>query len=335
MPFRDVIGHRRLVALLSRSVHRGTLPPSLILAGPAGVGKRLVAAAIAEALNCTDPQHSSALEHDACGACPSCRRIARGVHADVVVVEPGDNGSIRIDQVRDIIERANFRPFEGRRRVVIIDQADALVVAAQNALLKTLEEPPASSVFLLVTSKPDLLLPTVQSRCPRLRFRPLGPEEVAEALVSRGRAPAEAHAVAAMAEGSIGLALQASAGELVDARDVALRVLTRSADAADRQRADSAKDLLTGTGSGGNADRERLAVHLRAMESLLRDVELLATGAAGASLANPDVRPSLERLTAYRGQRGVEAFAALDRALEALDANAGVKVVADWVALNV
>src|SRR6266446_4871037 len=189
MPFRDVIGHRRLVALLARGVHRESLPPSLILSGPSGIGKRLVAFATAQALNCTAPLpggsspsgdvSEASLEADACGMCAACARIARGVHPDVLLVEPGDSGAIKIDQVRDIVDRAAYRPFEGRRRAVIIDEADALMPAAQNALLKTLEEPPPSSVFMLVTSRPDMLLATVQSRCPRLRFRPLGADDVA------------------------------------------------------------------------------------------------------------------------------------------------------------
>jgi DNA polymerase-3 subunit delta' len=342
MPFRDVIGHRRLVSLLSRSIRQGRLPPSLLFAGPSGVGKRLVATATAQVLNCTelkrnDESRGEAVELDACGRCPSCLRIARGVHADVLIVEPGDNGSIKIDQVRDIVERASYRPFEGRCRVVIIDQADALVAAAQNALLKTLEEPPSASVFLLVTSRPDMLLATVRSRCPQLRFRPLAPDEVAAALVKRGRSASEAHAVAAAADGSIGSALGASADEIVDARDAALRVLSQAAANDGRRRfsLDGAKDLLEKTGAGGAADREQLAVHLRAMSSLVRDIELLGTGADADLLANPDVRPALDRLAAYRGERGVRVFAAIDRALGALDANAGVKTVADWVALEI
>src|SRR6266849_5766850 len=146
MPFRDVIGHRRLVGLLSRSVHRESLPPSLIFAGPAGVGKRLAAIATAQALNCLaphisvrlkpdptddalkpDPTDDHHIEIDACGTCAACTRIARGVHPDVLVVEPGDTGSIKIEQVRDIVDRAGYRPFEGKRRVVIIDEADALL----------------------------------------------------------------------------------------------------------------------------------------------------------------------------------------------------------------
>jgi DNA polymerase III subunit delta' len=295
MPFRDIIGHRRLLDLLARSIARQTLPPSLIFEGPTGAGKRATAIAVAQALNCMQSGP------DACGECAACGKITRGVHPDVLIVEPGDSGSIKIEQVRDIADRANYRPFEGRRRVIIIDEADALVTAAQNALLKTLEEPPSTSVFILATARPDMLLPTVRSRCIRLRFAAGAADEIDH-----------------------------------DAREVAERVLAQTARAADPgRRLDSAKELLTNTGAGSAEDRGQVASYLRAMGSLLRDVEVLATRADERVLANPDVRPALERLAqAYAGERGVRAFTAIDQALMALDRNAGVKVVADWVVLQ-
>jgi DNA polymerase-3 subunit delta' len=295
-------------------VARDALPPSLIFAGPAGVGKRLTAIAVAQALNCQRPSPQApshqpraaspeppAPSIDACGACAACTRIARGVHPDVLVLEPGDNGSIRIDQVREVIDRAAYRPFEGRRRVVIIDPADALVAAAQNALLKILEEPPSSSIFILVAPRPDVLLPTVRSRCIRLWFAEGATHQIDE-----------------------------------DARSVAQRVLAYAASTPDpRRRIEGAKDLLAGTGRGGASDREQLAAHLRAMASLLRDAELLATRADAGQLANPGARSALDGLTrTYQGARGVRAFAAVDRALGALDRNAGVKTVADWLVLE-
>jgi DNA polymerase-3 subunit delta' len=333
MPFRDVIGHRRLIDLLSRAVSKGSLPPSLIFTGPAGVGKRLAAVATAQALNCSN--RNSADATDACGTCAACLRIARGVHPDVPLIEPGDSGAIKVDQVRDIIDRAAYRPFEGNRRVVIIDEADVLVPQAQNALLKTLEEPPSASVFVLVTARPDMLLSTVLSRCPRLRFGRLAPDDVAAALVRMGRSESEARAIAATANGSVGRALEASGDALLEAREVAGRVLARAAGTNDpRQRLEGSKDLLEKTGSSGAADREQLAMHLRVMASLVRDVELLATSADRRVLANPDAQPMIARLTAYGGERGVRAFTAIDEALVALTHNAGVKVVADWVMLE-
>ena len=339
MPFRDVIGHRRLINLLARSVARQSLPPSLIFAGPAGVGKRLTAIALAQALNCLKPQRTKDAPDsvDACGACAACKRIARGVHPDVTEIKPDEKGSIKIEPVREMINSAGYRPFEGKRRVVIIDEADALERGAQNALLKTLEEPPSGSVFVLVTSRPDVLLPTVRSRCPELRFRALGNDELAQALIARGLSETEARTVAATAGGSVGQALEAGAAELVEARDVAQRVLAHvAANREPRRRLDGAKELLAGTGSGGAADREQLATHLRAMAAILRDVELLSLGSiAGLTLANPDIEAALDRLKpAYAGDRGVRAFAAVDRALVALERNASPKIVADWLLLE-
>jgi DNA polymerase-3 subunit delta' len=340
MPFRDVVGHRRIIELLARSVSRDSLPPSLIFAGPGGVGKRLTAVALAQRLNCQKPNQvkpdPTGDAADACGKCAACVRIARGVHPDVFVLEPGDSGSIKIEQVREVIDRAGYRPFEGRRRVVIIDEAHALVPAAQNALLKTLEEPPSSSVFILVTAHPDVLLPTVRSRCPRLNFRPLSPGEIAGVLAARGQTEAAARAVAATADGSLGRALEASADDFVEAREIAGRVLAHAAAAPDpRRRIEGAKDLLTNTGAGGASDRAQLAVYLRAMGSLLRDIALLATRADASRLANPDLRPRLDRLTTvFQGARGVRAFDAVDEALAALERNAGVKIVADWLVME-
>src|ERR671922_2994892 len=99
MPFRDIIGHRRLVSLLSRAVARDTVPPALLFAGPQGVGKRRVALAVAEALNCLTPVADAVFERDACGTCAACRRIARGGHPDVITLEPGETGSIKIETV--------------------------------------------------------------------------------------------------------------------------------------------------------------------------------------------------------------------------------------------
>jgi DNA polymerase-3 subunit delta' len=337
MPFRDIVGHRRLVALLARSVRRGTLPPSLIFAGPAGVGKRLTATSLAQALNCLHPlDNPDPLDLDACGACAACTRVARGIHPDVLVLEPGDSGAIKIDEVRDAVDRASYRPFEGRRRVVIVDEADALVAPAQNALLKTLEEPPPSSVFVLVTSRPDMLLATVRSRCPQLRFRPLAATDIASELVKRGAQEAEARAVAASADGSLAHALAASAEEFVEARETAALVLAKAAEVRDpRRRIETARDLLAKTGAGGATDREQLAAHLRAMASILRDIELLGARGDARTLANGDLRRTLDGLAdAYRGDRGLRAFEAVDQALLALDRNGGVKVVADWLVLH-
>jgi DNA polymerase-3 subunit delta' len=335
VPFRAIVGHRRLVSLLARAAARQTVPPSLLLAGPDGVGKRRVALALAETLNCTSPIATPDLERDACGECASCRRIARGMHPDVIVVEPGDMGSIKIDAVRDVIDRSQYRPFEGRLRVVVIDDADALMPAAQNALLKILEEPPPSSVFVLVSAIPDALLPTVRSRCPRLRFGPLTPGEIVEVLKrDHSYSEPDARVVAADAEGSVGRALEAASSDLAEARAQAQRLLEQTARVADpAKRINLVKDLV---GKGPSvSERDQLAVCLRALSSLLRDLGILSTRADARMLANADVKDELSRLTStFDSARSVRAFAAVDQALVALERNASPKVVADWLVLQ-
>jgi len=271
------------------------------------------------------------LGDDACGVCGPCTRIARGVHADVLVVEPGDSGSIKIDQVREAIDRAAYRPFEGRRRLVLIDAADALVGEAQNALLKTLEEPPPSSVFVLVTSRPDLLLPTVRSRGHRLRFCALAESDVAAVLMkNHGFGEADAHAAAATSDGSIGRALEESTEEAIEARDTASRVLHAVAGTTNPQRRLEGSRALAGSG-----DREDVWRRLLALSSLLRDVSVLTSHADERVLANADLAPQLTPLVrAFDGARAVRAFSAVDRALWAIDRNASPKIVADWLVLQ-
>ena len=278
MPFRSITGHRRILELLSRSIAGGSLPPSLIFSGPRGVGKRLVAQAVAQALNCTAQLGASTerlpgeLVLDACGKCPTCKRIARGVHSDVLMVSPGDNGSIKIEQVRDVIDRTMYRPFEGRRRVTILDDADALIQAAQNSLLKTLEEPPSSSVFILVTSRPDALLPTVRSRCSQIRFGRLSSGDVAAVLEGAHKyARREALAVAAASDGSVGRALNTRAEDFSDARGDAEALLRSARNRSDaRTRVERAKDLIKGGSGPAAAEREHLGLRLQALASLAR-----------------------------------------------------------------
>jgi hypothetical protein len=175
-----------------------------------------------------------------------------------------------------------------------------MLAPAQSALLKVLEEPPPATVFMLVTGRPDMLLPTVHSRCPRLRFQSAEREPIDE-----------------------------------DVRDAARDVLVDIAGTDDpERRLDAAKDLLPKGGSG-KVERDHVAARLRAMASLLRDVEVLATRADVRVLANSDVRPDLDRLTkSFGGDRGMRAFTAVDQALTALDENANAKIVADWLVLQ-
>jgi DNA polymerase-3 subunit delta' len=341
MTLRDIIGHRRLTTLLARAIARDSLPPTLLFAGPSGVGKWAVARATAQAVNCLDPvkpagEPAPHLEMDACGRCRACDRIARGVHVDVLALEPDDKASIKIDLVRDTLSRTGFRPFEGRKRVILIREADTLEPTSQNALLKSLEEPPPGTMFILTTAVPGVLLPTVRSRCMRLRFGRLTSPEVTAALVrDHDYKDSEAREAAPLADGSLGQALALIDNDLTMFRELAIGLLQHTARRGDAQsRVQAASALHTG-GSKKERTREDVAIVLRLMASMLRDLEAINAGADRAVLANPVLTGDLESLAgAYAGERARAAFGAVDRALTALERNAGTKVVTEWLAVQ-
>ena len=334
MPFRDIAGHGSLRTLIAAAARRGTLPPSLIFAGPAGVGKHMTAVALAQFVNCLQPVDP--LNSDACGECQSCRRISRRVHADIIFIAPGDTGTIKIDAIRDVVERSGYRPFEGRRRFVIIDEADSIMAAAQDSLLKTLEEPPNGTTFVLVTAAPGSLLPTILSRCHHLRFGRLAPAEVAEVLMRcHEYEPGDAHTAAAMADGSVGRALEGGTDAFVEAREAALQLLELVADEPAPARRLQASAGLPGAGRG-KADRDALGQSLAALASLLRDLGALAARADQRALANADLGKKLERLLrGFDGDRVLRSFAAVDKAVDALGRNASPKIVADWLVFQI
>jgi DNA polymerase-3 subunit delta' len=198
MPFSELIAQDRALAPLRSALRRGALHHAYLFGGPEGVGKAQAAQLLAQAANCEGPGAPG--RDDPCGECGPCRKIAKGVHPDVLVLreertmakagawEPkggrAPSKDVVVDQIRDVVDRRlSMRRFEGRRRFVVIDPADAMNVAAQNALLKTLEEPPDDTTLVLVASSPDALLPTVRSRCMRVSFAPLPPEAVAARLM--------------------------------------------------------------------------------------------------------------------------------------------------------
>jgi DNA polymerase-3 subunit delta' len=331
-----IAGHRRVLGLLARAIERGTLPPALLFAGPAGVGKFAVARAAAAALNCPEPVPAPAGQGlDACGRCRSCDRIERRVHVDVLEIEPDEKASIKIDVVRDVLERAAYRPFEGRRRVAIFRDADALEPQAQNALLKSLEEPPPSTVFILTTAVPGVLLPTVRSRCMRLSFGRLTEREVADVLVQvHGIAEPEARAQAALSDGRVDAALALVSADIAELRELALALLQNAARGMPVKEKLQTAAVVARAGKD-ERPREEIALILRMAASMLRDLELLNSGGDRQALANAVVAKELQALAPrFAGERARSAFVATDRALAALERKAGTKVVSDWIAVQ-
>jgi DNA polymerase-3 subunit delta' len=330
MPFAEIVGQDRAIASLRAALRRDALHHAYLFGGPEGVGKGTAARLLAQAANCTGPGTADgALADDPCGACGPCRKIAKGVHPDVLFLaeervmakagtwEPRGGKSpskdIVVDQVRDVaLRRLALRRFEGRRRFVVVDPADAMNPQAQNALLKTLEEPPPGTTLVLVASNPDALLPTIRSRCLRVTFAPVPAGLVAERLEAAGRSPEAARFAAALSGGSLGRALRLPEGEgLVEERAAIL-------DAAGLH-GDDAGGWLSYAARHGK-DRERAAATCDLLALWLRDV---LAARAGAALLLTDVGEAT-RGAAARTTPGEVArrAAAVRKAAEALVQNA-------------
>ena len=203
MPFSHVIGQEHIIRLLKNSLRDSRIAHAYLFVGPDGIGKTTVAKTLAQALNC------SREDSDACGICPACRRIENSSHPDVTWVRPtGLSRRVGIDDIRRLRQQISLKPYQGRKKVYLITEADRMTAQASNALLKTLEEPPANSILILITSHPASLFPTIISRCQMMRFSPLNPGHIEDYLVKKlNLPPGKARLLSRLSEGRLGKAL--------------------------------------------------------------------------------------------------------------------------------
>lgn len=290
MTLAAVLGQERAVGALRAGLRAKALHHAWLFAGPEGVGKELAAVGLAQALVCTERRD------EGCGTCAACLRAERRNHPDVQWVLPEDEAvrrgfagrsdfahvpskEIRVEQVRRLQERLALRALEGPHKVVLVLSAHAMNAAAQNALLKTLEEPPAGTVLVLVTASADRLLPTIRSRCAKARFGPLPRELLVRELVARrGVDTATAEAAAAMAGGSLGRVLELDVAALTARREVIAGF--------DALRESDARGWLQLAERWGE-DRGAAEAALGILEVWLRDVAVAQVG--GGALVNADL----------------------------------------------
>lgn len=204
--WHSLLGHDQAIAQLRRVVREGALASAYLLTGPAGIGKRTLAGIVAQQVFCPECRP----DDGPCGQCRTCRRIAAGQHPDVLILAPDPEKArpeIPIAAARAVCAQLQLHPLEGGHKFVLIDQADTLHPAAANAILKTLEEPPAHSHFFLISARPHRLLPTIRSRCQTIALGPLPDAQLLSYLERQGMESAEARQRVTLAEGSIGRAL--------------------------------------------------------------------------------------------------------------------------------
>jgi DNA polymerase-3 subunit delta' len=219
--FRDILGQERVLNYLKAALSRGRLAHAYLFLGPEGVGKESVARALAGALNCTEPLEDG----DACGVCPSCKRLAAGTHPDFLIIRPTSKErppKIVIEQIREFRRVTAYPPVAGGWRVALIKPGEDLKDESANALLKTLEEPPAQNLLILTAGVEADLFPTVVSRAQKLAFTPLPYPLITRELIRRELSPSQAALLAALSGGSLGRALAMEPEELLRQRQQVL-----------------------------------------------------------------------------------------------------------------
>ncbi len=279
MPFCDIYGQERQIAILQNAIRRRRVPHAYLFYGIPGIGKKTVALALASTLNCREG-HA-----DFCGRCPSCRKVIRRTHPDVVIIEP-EGLFIKIDRIRDLQNQTQFRPLEGRKKVFVVADADRMNDASANALLKTLEEPSPSNVLILTTSRLHRLPQTIVSRCQKVRFQPLRPETVASFLIDSGETdPVSAQIAAAAAGGSIGKVLEIRTGLLYEFKDEIAEVFSGGL---------SSLDMIFLAESFGK-DRETALQRLDIFREWCRDVLIYRELHDEGGLMHPDMAEATKR----------------------------------------
>ena len=282
MTFDRIIGHERQKDFLRRTLANNRLAHAYLFEGPQGVGKRLTALALSRAVFCA--------EGTGCGECTPCRKIDHNNHPDLQIVEP-DGKQIKIEQIRELQKTLSFRPVESSRRVCLIDQADKMNPAAANALLKTLEEPSAETVIILLSSRPEALLTTVLSRCQRLPFNRLPQSCIESALAEqRGFEQKDAHIIAALADGSFQLALDRDPAFYLEHRIDLLKRVTALSPGSILPLLELAKDL--------SADKETIPETVELLQSFYRDLLLFRYGQPVERLVNIDLQEKIRRIAA-------------------------------------
>ncbi len=340
--FDELTGNTRVKEVLKRMLRSGRLPGALLFTGEEGVGKKQFALEVARALNCRSPQN-----FEACDRCPSCIRITRinyperedaeewkqiiwTDHPDVgIVVAP--KRVLQVEQMRQIEREANFRPFEGKSRFFLIDEAEKLNDASANALLKVLEEPPRTAHLILITARPAMLLPTILSRCQMIRFSPLTPSEIETHLTKNQHVDGDTARLRAQAAGgSIGRALSGDVETFTSQRKAMLNVLNDLVISGNRAQLLRSSEVLNEA-----QYKDEFEERLNVLETLIRDAWMLALGVESDRLVNGDLSSELKKISnQLDSSRAADWILQIEDMREQLIVNINRKVATDALLLT-
>jgi DNA polymerase-3 subunit delta' len=321
--FAQIVGHPKQLETLRLALAHGRLHHAYLFVGATGVGKKTIALGLAKAIHC------SAATGDFCGECADCARIEDGNHPDVRLIEPlAGKKEISIQQIRELEKALNLRSFSGNKKIVILDPATLMNLSAQNALLKTLEEPPRDSLLVLIAANVGGLLPTLRSRCLRVSFAALSRNQVAAFLVSQKKVPVEeAELLAAMSMGSLEAVAAVDPQELLARRHRWIGLLLQVASGDYRTAAETAETLAS--------TKEESLGFLHWAEGWYRDLLVYTITKNRQQVVNVDMLPQIERISAAVGfEYLLTRIAEAKAALLAIHRNLNRRMILENLLLN-
>lgn len=312
MGWESIRGQDAALDLLRRDLSSGQAAGAYLFYGPDGVGKASAARLFARALQCAG-------EAPPCGGCAACGKVLANAHPDLVSIAPAAGSrSIKAEEIREeVIRRAHQRPNEGMRQVFIIEDAHLLTRVSQNALLKTLEEPNAATVLILVTPNLHTLLPTIISRCRRLRFQALSRADLAAILEERlGEGGADVDKLVSLSMGRLGVAMTSDVEALSERRDGAMRFLEELSAPPGRADEVTLITLASERAGSGAPGRNETILFLEMLRGLLRDILITREAPEAIDLWHTDIRAALAAMGERWGSAGLTR--ALERVGEAI-----------------
>lgn len=278
------MGHERPIELLQRAIAQHKVVHSYLFLGNEGIGKSLVALQFAKALNCLGGEDRA----DGCDRCSSCKKVDHLLHPDVSLIEP-EGQTLKVEQVREMMKALAFRPYEGRRRVLILAAADRMAPHMSNTLLKTLEEPPLHTVIILLANNARWILPTILSRCQSIRFNPLPFHLVSDWLMrEKGLEEMDAHLLASLSEGSPGKAMKIKEEISEIPRKELLKGWLGSKSLSMEEKEGWIESLPS--------QRDNLHLILEMAKTLLRDLIVIKTSMEASKLIHSDLTGEMEEI---------------------------------------
>ena len=326
MSFKSILGQSQPKRILTNALQNSSVAHAYLFYGPDSVGKKKLAITLAKALNCkgTNPL-------DACGECESCGKIERGIHPDFFYLEPVKNtptareASIKIEPIRELQKKLAYMPYEGKTKVVVIDSAELMNPQAMNSFLKTLEEPPSSTVLILISANPNRLLPTLLSRCQGIQFHRLSSENIRTIIQSQPEGEGEPLKESEIdfrvhrSQGSVTRALEEDIAEVEHIREQLLEVLEKVSF--------ERMDIVFAFAKAWARQTDQLQSVLNELLGLIRDLALYRSGCSQSDIQNGDLSVKMIPIAESHSLKAwMDRFTAVRNTQIALSGNANAQL---------